>query len=95
MSFSKGVAKNPFGTHPTFSAKAGIGTKSTYLPPKFYLKGGKFMFLKLRITKIMAFDFLYGALNDGPSLIARSVVEPYDKPRGVGSSTRPKCCIWL
>ena len=30
--FIKGDAKNPFGTHPTFSAKAGIGTKSTYLP---------------------------------------------------------------
>ena len=29
----KGVGKNPFGTHPTFSAKAGIGAKSTYLPP--------------------------------------------------------------
>ena len=27
----------------------------TSLPPKFYLKGGKFMFLKLRITKIMDF----------------------------------------
>ena len=33
----KGVAKNPLGTNPTFSAKAGVCTKSTYLPPKFYL----------------------------------------------------------
>ena len=59
----KGVAKNPFGTHPTFSAKAGIGTKSTYLPLKFYLKSGKSMSLKPRITKVMDFDFLYGFLS--------------------------------
>ena len=61
---AKWVAFCPFGTHPTFSDKAEIGAKSTYLPPVFYLKSGKSMFLKPRITSTwIFFDFIYGFLS--------------------------------